>query len=135
MAVEKVLEHVPEFVSAFETPAASAFVASPRVADPETTFAEAGQPAKLGVSVSVARRPRLFKVRKVSAEGLAMEGDEPLPVDRLLEAKIYAEEPFQMWVLTRLCRRMPQGFEVEVSPFALSGTLREALWEKVLAGR
>lgn len=96
-AVEKVTEHVPEFVSAFETPAASAFVASARVAVPESTFQEAGRPAKLGVSVSVARRPRLFKVTAVSPEGLAMAGDEPLPEDRLLEAKIYAEEPFQMW--------------------------------------
>jgi HD-like signal output (HDOD) protein len=134
VAVEKVAEHVPEFVSAFETPAAGAFVASPRVAVPQSTFQEAGRPAKLGVSVSVARRPRLFKVTSVSPEGLAMVGDDPLPEDRLLEAKIYAEEPFQMWVLTRLCRKTPQGFEVEVSPFALSGVLREA-WEKVLAGR
>jgi putative nucleotidyltransferase with HDIG domain len=133
-AMEHVMEHVPEFVSAFETPAAGAFVGSPRVAVPQTTFQAPGRPVKLGVSISVARRPRLFRVTAVGPDGLAMAGEEPLPEDRLLEAKVYAEEPFQMWVLTRLCRRTPEGFAVEVSPFALSGVLREA-WEKVLAGR
>jgi HD-like signal output (HDOD) protein len=133
-AVERALENVPEFVSAFETPAAGAFVGSPRVVVPQTTFLAPGRPAKLGVSISVARRPRLFRVTAVGPGGLAMSGDEPLPEDRLLEAKIYAEEPFQMWVLTRLCRRTQEGFAVEVSPFALSGALRES-WEKVLAGR
>jgi HD-like signal output (HDOD) protein len=132
-AIERVLEGIPEFVSAFETPAASAFVASPRVAVPETTFPGTGRPAKLGVSVSVARRPRLFRVTSVQAEGLAMEGEEALPENRLLEAKVYAEEPFALWVLTRLCRRTPQGFQVEVQPFALSGALRDA-WEKLVAG-
>jgi hypothetical protein len=61
-----------------------------------------------------------------------MAGEEPLPEDRLLEAKVYAEEPFAVWVLTRLCRRTPQGFQVEVRPFALSGALRDA-WEKLVA--
>ena len=62
-----------------------------------------------------------------------MGGEEPLPENRLLEAKIYAEEPFMMWVLTRLCRRTPDGFVVEVQPFALSGAQRTA-WEVLVAG-
>jgi hypothetical protein len=132
-AVERVIEGVPEFVSAFETPAAAAFVGSPRVVAPESTFPEPGRPARLGVSVSVARRPRLFQVSAVRADGLAMAGEEPLPEDRLLEAKIYAREPFAAWVLTRLCRRTAEGFQVEVQPFALSAAQREA-WEKLVAG-
>jgi HD-like signal output (HDOD) protein len=132
-SVERVIENVPEFVSAFETPASTAFVGSPRVALPETTFGAPGRPVKLGVSVSVARRPRLFQVSAVGPDGLTMSGEEPLPEDRLLEAKVYAEEPFAVWVLTRLCRRTPQGFQVEVRPFALSGALREA-WEKLVTG-
>ena len=131
-AVEQVLEGVPEFVSAFETPAAASFVGSPRVALPPTSFRAPGRPARMGVSVSVARRPRLFKTTTIGPEGLTMIGEEPLPEERLLEAKLYAEEPFQLWVLTRLCRPVPGGFEVEVSPFALSGALREA-WEKAVA--
>jgi HD-like signal output (HDOD) protein len=132
-AMERVVEGVPEFVSAFETPAAAAFVGSPRVVAPETTFPGAGRPAKLGVSVSVARRPRLFQVSAVRAEGLSMSGEEPLPEDRLLEAKFYAREPFAAWVLTRLCRRTGAGWQVEVQPFALTAEQREA-WERMVAG-
>jgi putative nucleotidyltransferase with HDIG domain len=132
-AMEKVIENVPEFVSAFETPAAAAFVGSPRVAAPESTLRGPGRPAKLGVSVSVSRRPRLFQVTEVSPDGLAMSGEEPLPEDRLLEAKVYAREPFTMWALVRLCGRAPGGFRVELAPFALSGTLKDA-WEKMVAG-
>jgi HD-like signal output (HDOD) protein len=132
--VERVIENVPEFVSAFETPAATAFVGSPRVALPETTFRGAGRKvSKLGVSVSVSRRPRLFQVSEVSPDGLVMSGEEPLPEDRLLEAKVYAQEPFTMWALIRLCGRVPGGFRVELAPFALSGAAKEA-WEKMVAG-
>ncbi len=133
-AVERVIENVPEFVSAFETPAAAAFVGSPRVALPETTFGGAGRKvAKVGVSVSVARRPRLFQVSEVSPDGLVMGGEEPLPEDRLLEAKVYAQEPFTMWALVRLCGRAPGGFRGELAPFALSGPIKES-WEKLVAG-
>jgi len=133
-AVERVLENVPEFVSAFETPAAAAYVGSPRVALPETTLGRSGRrAAKLGVSVSVARRPRLFQVAEVSPEGLGMTGEEPLPEDRLLEAKVYAAEPFTMWALVRLCGRAPGGYRVELAPFALSGPTKDA-WEKMVAG-
>jgi HD-like signal output (HDOD) protein len=132
-AVERVVENIPEFVAAFETPAATAFVASPRVAVPESTFRAATRTAKLGVSVPVARRPRLFTVSAVGPEGLVMEGEEPLPEDRLLEARIYAAEPFVAWVLTRLCRRTPKGFQVEVAPFALSGAIR-ASWDELVSG-
>ncbi|HVO20162.1 MAG TPA: HDOD domain-containing protein [Anaeromyxobacter sp.] len=132
-AVERVIEGVPEFVSAFETPAAAAFVGSPRVVAPESTFREPGRSARLGVSISVARRPRLFQVLAVGEEGLTMTGEEPLPEDRLLEAKIYAREPFTAWVLIRLCRRAGAGYQVEVQPFALSVAQREA-WEKLVAG-
>lgn len=132
-AVERVVENVPEFVSAFETPAATAFVGSPRVAVPETTLPAAGRPVKLGVSVSVAKRPRLYQATGVTPEGLAMSGEEPLPEDRLLEAKVYAPEPFAMWALTRLCRRTPAGFHVELQPFALTGALRES-WERLVSG-
>jgi putative nucleotidyltransferase with HDIG domain len=131
-AVERVIENVPDFVAAFETPAAAAFVNSPRVQPPETTFRVAGRKAKLGVSVSVARRPRLFQVSEVSPDGLCMSGDEPLPEDRLLEAKVYAQEPFTMWALVRLCGRAPGGHRVELAPFALSGPIKEA-WEKLVA--
>lgn len=131
--VARVAESVPEFVSAFETPAAAAYVGSPRVAAPATTFRAPGRPARLGVSVSVARRQRLFQVTEISPDGLVMTGEEPLPEDRLLEAKIYAEAPFTMWGLVRLCAEGPAGFRVELAPFALSGPTREA-WEKLVAG-
>jgi HD-like signal output (HDOD) protein len=119
----QVLEHVPDFVAAFETPAAAAAVPTPCVAQPETTLPLPGRPARLGVSVSVARRPRLYTATSVSAGGLVLAGEEPLPENRLLEAKIYAEPPFTLWVLSRLCRRDGAGWRVEVQPFALSGEL------------
>jgi len=132
-AVERVVEKVPEFVSAFETPAAAAFVGSPRVALPETALRAPSRPLTLGVSIAVARRPRLYRARAISPEGLALAGEEPLPENRLLEAKVYAEEPFALWVLTRMCRRTAGGFDVEVQPFALTGGLRDQ-WEKLVAG-
>jgi hypothetical protein len=84
--------------------------------------------------VPVARRPRLFTVSAVGPEGLVMDGEEPLPEDRLLEARVYAVEPFVAWVLTKLCRRTAQGFRVEVQPFALSGAVRAA-WDELVVGK
>jgi len=129
--VARVLEQVPDFVAAFETPASSATVATPCVAQPETTLSQPGRPLRLGVSVSVARRPRLFTSTAVSASGMVLSGDEPLPENRLLEAKIYAERPFTLWVLSRLCRRAGAGWQVEVQPFALTGELKD-LWARLL---
>jgi len=128
----RVLEHVPDFVAAFETPAAAASVATPCIAQPETTLAHPGRPLRLGVSVSVARRPRLYTSTAVSATAMVLTGDEPLPENRLLEAKIYAEQPFSLWLLSKLCRRDGAGWQVEVQPFALNGELRDQ-WAR-LAG-
>ena len=132
-AIARVVEGVPEFVAAFETPASDAFVGSPRVALPETTLAGERRPSRFGVSIAVARRPRLFTAVEVHPDGLALEGEEPLPERRLLEAKLYAAEPFTAWVLTRLCRRAGAGFRVEVQPFAMSAEQRE-LWARLGAG-
>jgi len=129
--VARVLEQVPDFVAAFETPASSAAVVTPCVAQPETTLAQPGRPLRLGVSVSVARRPRLFTSTAVSASGMVLAGDEPLPENRLLEAKVYAEHPFTLWVLSKLCRRDGAGWQVEVQPFALTGELKD-LWARML---
>lgn len=130
-ALERVVEGVPEFVAAFETPAAAAFVASPRVEAPGRTL-EGGRPVRFGVSVRVARRPRLYSAVEVHPDALVLTGEEPLPEKRLLEAKIYAQEPFTAWVMTRHCVRAADGFRVEIQPFALGAELR-ALWGK-LAG-
>jgi len=131
--VARVLEEVPEFVAAFETPAGTAFVGSPRIAAQDGAVGSEGRTVNIGVSVTVARRPRLFTASLVTREGLAMSGQEPLPENRLLEAKVYAEEPLAIWVLTRLCRRTPEGFRVEIQPFALSGPAR-AWWDGLVAG-
>ena len=132
-AVARVLEEIPEFVAAFETPAGAAFVGSPRIEEPRTAVGDGGRAVNIGVSVSVAHRPRLFTASLVTPDGLVMKGGEPLPENRLLEAKVYAEEPLTIWVLTRLCRRLPDGFQVEIQPFGLSGPAR-TWWEKVVAG-
>jgi hypothetical protein len=129
----KVIEQIPDFVASFETPAAMAYVVHQRVAQPETTLAPAGRRVKFGVSVSVAKRPRMYSAIAVGPDGLVVQGEEPLPVNRLLEAKIYAEQPFAVWVRTRLCRPEAGGYRAELSPFALTGELR-ALWEGVVAG-
>jgi len=128
----RVLEHVPDFVAAFETPASSAVVTTPCIAQPETTLAHPGRPLKLGVSVSVARRPRLFTTTAVSPGGMVLVGEEPLPENRLLEAKVYAEPPFPLWVLSRLSRRSGTGYQVEIQPFALTGELKD-LWNGLVA--
>ncbi len=121
----RVLEQVPDFVAAFETPASAASAASTHVAQPETTLSQPGRPLRLGVSVSVARRPRLYTSRAIPPGDLVLVGDEPLPENRLLEAKIYAEQPFSVWILTRLCRRDGDGWQVEIQPFALTGELKD----------
>jgi HD-like signal output (HDOD) protein len=132
-AVARVLEEVPEFVAAFEAPAGAAFVASPRIEEPETTVGGEGRAVNIGVSVKVAHRPRLFTASRVTPDGLVMTGQEPLPENRLLEAKVYAEDPLTIWVLTRLCRRLPDGYQVEVRPFGLSAPAR-LWWEALVAG-
>jgi HD-like signal output (HDOD) protein len=132
-AVAAVLEQIPDFVAAFETPSAAAVVPAPQIAQPPTVLEGAQRAVKLGVSVSVARRPRMFTASAVSADGLVMAGDEPLPENRLLEAKVYGPRPFTAWVLSRLCRRENGGYLVEVQPFALTGPLRE-LWDELVGG-
>ncbi|MBK9519584.1 MAG: HDOD domain-containing protein [Anaeromyxobacter sp.] len=132
-AVARVLEQVPDFVAAFETPAASAAVASARIAQPVTTLGPGRRPVKFGVSISVARRPRLFTATGIGEDGLVMSGEEPLPENRLLEAKVFGPDPFTVWVLSRLSRREGEAFAVEVQPFALSGPLRE-LWAQLVSG-
>jgi len=131
----KVIEQVPDFVASFETPASAAFVPHQRVTQPETTFPfpPGCRDVKLGVSISVARRPRLYSGVSIGPDGLVVQGEEPLPVNRLLEAKLYAEEPFTVWVRTRLCKPVSGGYRAEISPFALSGALR-ALWETLVTG-
>jgi putative nucleotidyltransferase with HDIG domain len=132
-AVARVLEEVPEFVAAFETPAGAAFVGSPRIEEPETSFGSTGRLVNIGVSVKVAHRPRLFTASAVTADGLVMKGQEPLPEKRLLEAKVYADEPLAIWVLVRMCRQAPDGYRVEIQPFGLSGPAR-SWWEALAAG-
>lgn len=131
--VARVLELVPDFVAAFETPASSAAVAAPRITQPLTTLVHAGRPVKFGVSISVARRPRLFTASAIGEDGLVMSGEEPLPENRLLEAKVFGPRPFTVWVLSRLSRREGEGFRVEVQPFALTGPLKE-LWAQLVSG-
>lgn len=131
-AVEAVVENVPEFVAAFESGAASAAVSSPRIAPPMPIPAEQGRPVRFGVSVAVARRPRLFTATSALPDLLVLRGEEPLPENRLLEAKVYSADAFKMWVLCRACRREGGAFQVEVQPFALSGSAREA-WQAIAA--
>jgi putative nucleotidyltransferase with HDIG domain len=125
--VARVIGDVPEFVAAFETPAAGSWVGSPNVAPAEAP-AGAARKVKFGLSVAVARRPRLFTATGLLADGLVATGEEALPENRLLEAKIYARAPFTMWVLTRSCVKTPEGFRVELQPFALTGVAREG-WD------
>ncbi len=131
--VAKVLELVPDFVAAFETPASSAAVAAPRISQPLTTLVHPGRAVKFGVSISVARRPRLFTASAIAEDGITMTGEEPLPENRLLEAKVFGPRPFTVWVLSRLSRREGEGYRVEVQPFALTGPLKE-LWAQLVAG-
>jgi HD-like signal output (HDOD) protein len=130
-AIEAVVENVPEFVAAFESGAAAAAVSSPRIAPPMPAPAENGRPVRFSVSVAVARRPRLFAATSALPDLLVLRGEEPLPENRLLEAKVYSADPFKMWVLCRACRREEGAFQVEVQPFALSGPAREA-WQAIL---
>jgi HD-like signal output (HDOD) protein len=136
--VAAVVEQIPDFVAAFETPASAAATPSPRIAPPPPPpAAQAGAPGrravKFGVSVSVSRRPRMFSASAIDEQALLVGGEEPLPENRLLEAKIYGPQPFTLWVLSRLCRRDGAGYQVELQPFALTGPLKE-LWSGLVAG-
>jgi hypothetical protein len=75
---------------------------------------------------------RLFTATSALPDLLVLRGEEPLPENRLLEAKVYSADAFKMWVLCRACRREGGAFRVEVQPFALSGSAREA-WQAILA--
>lgn len=132
--VAAVLEQIPDFVAAFETPASAAAVPSARIAPPPPAAAPPGRRAvKFGLSISVARRPRMFTATSIDEAGLLATGDEPLPENRLLEAKLYGPHPFSLWVLSRLCRREGAGYQVEIQPFALTGPVKE-LWSALVAG-
>jgi HD-like signal output (HDOD) protein len=130
----RVLEQIPDFVAAFETPAGSAVVSSPQLLQPATTFGPQRRAVKFGVSVSVAKRPRMFTASAIGEDGLLMAGEEPLPENRLLEAKFYGPQPFTAWVLSRLCRREGAGYQVEIQPFALTGPLKEH-WSQLVSGQ
>jgi HD-like signal output (HDOD) protein len=131
-AVERLVEKLPELIAAFETPASSVHVASPSVEAPETTLPGERRAVRLEVSVSVARRTRRYTAVELHPDGLVLEGGEPLPENRLLEAAVAGPEPFTAWVLTRLCTRTAEGFRAEVHPFAMSPVLRQA-WAKLAA--
>jgi len=135
--VAAVLEQIPDFVAAFETPASTAAVASPRIAPPPAPPPPGAVPGRravrFGVSVSVSRRPRMFSACAIDEEGLVATGEEPLPENRLLEAKVYGPQPFTIWVLSRQCGRDGAGYLVELQPFALTGPLKE-LWSQLVAG-
>jgi HD-like signal output (HDOD) protein len=133
--IAAVLEQIPDFVAAFETSASTAAVPSPRIAPaPPVPSPPPGRRAvRFGLSVSVARRPRMFSATAIGEEGLLATGDEPLPENRLLEAKIYGPRPFTTWVLSRLCRRDGAAWEVALQPFALSSPQKE-LWSQLVAG-
>jgi len=129
-AVERLVEKLPELVAAFETPASAVHVASPRVVEPETTLPGERRPVRFDVEVSVARRTRRFTAVEAHPDGLVLEGGEPLPENRLLEASVSGPEPFTAWVLTRLCSRTAAGFRAEVQPFAMNAALRKA-WARL----
>ena len=132
--VAQVLEQIPDFVAAFESPASAAAVAAPRITPaPPSAGGASRRPVKFGVSVSVARRPRMFSATSISEGALIMSGDEPLPENRLLEAKLYGPQPFSLWVLSRRSQRDGAAHQVEVQPFALTGPLKE-LWSALVAG-
>jgi putative nucleotidyltransferase with HDIG domain len=130
-AVEAVVEKVPEFVAAFEAGTAMPASPSPRVAPAGPACAD-GRKVRFGVSLTVARRAHMLMAIWAGPGGLVLRGEEPLPENRLLEAKVYSADPFKMWVLCRACRREEEGFLVEAQPFALSGPARES-WEAILA--
>jgi HD-like signal output (HDOD) protein len=131
--VTLVLEQIPDFVASFETPASAASVTTPRIAPPPPASGEGRRAVRFGVSVSVGRRPRLFSASAIGEDGLVMVGEEPLPENRLLEAKVYGPQPFTFWVLSRRCRRDGAAYQVEVQPFALTGPLKE-LWSRLASG-
>jgi hypothetical protein len=75
----------------------------------------------------------MFSASAIGEDVLVAAGDEPLPENRLLEAKLYGPQPFTLWVLSRSCRRDGAAYQVELQPFALTGPLRE-LWAGLVSG-
>jgi hypothetical protein len=75
----------------------------------------------------------MFSASAIGEDALVMSGDEPLPENRLLEAKVYGPQPFTIWVLSRRSQRDGAGHQVEVQPFALTGPLKE-LWSQLVSG-
>jgi len=132
--VARVLRKVPEFVEAFEMPAPAPNGKHSPIAPPATTLCAGERPVRFGVTVNLGRRARQFTAMAIARNGLALNGTEPLPENRLHEATIHTQPgPLRIWTITKLARPEGGGFHVEMHPFALSGVER-GLWDALVAG-
>lgn len=129
----RIVEKIPEFIAAFETPEPRADASRSLVAAPSASLAMGERAVSFAVTITMARRARKFTATGIGAERLAMTGKEPLPESRLLEAQLACPGgPLQLWVLTGASRSEGDGFHVEVQPYALSPEARSA-WNELVA--
>ena len=129
-AMATVVEQIPGFVAAFETPAPPGLEPECQLDQPDTTLTGPRRPLSLGVSVKVANRARAFYALTIGPDGIELIGDDVLPVNRLLEAELRLARPVTVWLLSTLCRRDGKRFRVEARPFALTSATR-MLWDEL----
>jgi hypothetical protein len=85
------------------------------------------------VKVRLARRALEYRAVALDEEALVIEGQDPLPESRLVEATLMcAPAPFAVWTLPRGMEALADSYRVELKPYALNG-LSQVLWA-ALAG-
>ena len=140
--VAEALAHVPELVAGFEgsgsgwgPPSGSRSAAPSLVAASAPPIPADGERAvRFQVLVRLGRGLQEYVATAMSADVVALEGERPLPENRLLEATLRCgPEPFAVWGLARLRGAAASGAaRAELKPWALS---REAhrRWSGLLA--
>ena len=132
--VLRVLEGLPELITAFEPEGSSAAEPSP-VVEPVSGLGPGQRPVRSPLEVKLADGAQSWAAATVGPEGLSMVGRDPLPEGQLLRVTLAARaDPFTLWTLVALSRRAADGaVTVELRPFSLGGLARERWLELVAA--
>jgi putative nucleotidyltransferase with HDIG domain len=132
--VARLLAKLPEMISSLDKPDRTAIPSPFAAAHPRTTLSVA-RPARFGVTLRLGFDVRQYVATEIAAEGVALEGPEPLPEGGLVEATLQGPpEPLHVWALGKVSGPSPhqQGsFRVEIQPFALTNN-EQVFWDHLV---
>jgi putative nucleotidyltransferase with HDIG domain len=132
--VGRLLAKLPEMISSLEKPERKITPSPFAVARGRTTLSVA-RPARFGVTLRLGFDVRQYVATEIAAEGVALEGPEPLQEGGLVEATLQGPpEPLRVWALGKISAPSPnqQGrFRVEIQPFALTNN-EQVFWDHLV---